>query len=409
MKDNTANLPPLRFPEFKGDREWCVSTLETIFDIKNGYTPSKMNPEFWADGTIPWFRMEDIRKNGNRLYDSIQHVTPVAVKKSGLFPADSIILSTTATIGEHALIKVPSLANQQLTYLSVREEFADKIDMEYFNYYMCVIDEWCKRNTKSGGLLSVNMAGLRRLNVYYPANLDEQRKIADCFFSIDNELGSLYKKNQALKEHKKSLLQRIFPEKGKTRPEFRFPEFKHDGEWIEAKISHVFDNITRGAVLPVSRTSELPDDVNKYPVYSSQTTKNGLMGYYREALFEDAITWTTDGANAGTVNMRTGKFYCTNVCGVLISNKGYANRCMAEIIGMQTRKHVMYVGNPKLMNNVMGKIEICYPPSLAEQKKISECLDSLEKILAEIDNKILKLEQHKIGLRQKLFISVDKI
>ena len=68
----------------------------------------------------------------------------------------------------------------------------------------------------------------------------------------------------------------------------------------------------------------------QYPVYSSQTKDNGLMGYYKDYLYENAITWTTDGANAGTVNYRAGKFYCTNVCGVLLTNAAfliaYSNR-----------------------------------------------------------------------------------
>ena len=50
--------------------------LQEVFDIKNGYTPSKSNSEFWENGTIPWFRMEDIRANGRVLSDSIQHITP---------------------------------------------------------------------------------------------------------------------------------------------------------------------------------------------------------------------------------------------------------------------------------------------------------------------------------------------
>lgn len=92
--------------------EW--KKLSDVFDIKNGYTPSKNVPEYWDNGTIPWFRMEDIRLKGGILSDSIQHISPEAVKSSGLFPANTIIVATTATIGEHALVIVDSLANQQL-------------------------------------------------------------------------------------------------------------------------------------------------------------------------------------------------------------------------------------------------------------------------------------------------------
>lgn len=124
-------VPALRFPEFK--KTWNTDFMQNIFNIKNGYTPSKSNPAYWDDGTIPWFRMEDIRKNGHILYDSIQHVTPKAIKNSGLFPAYSIIVATTATIGEHALIIVDSIANQQFTFLTKRKSFEEKIDMMYFH------------------------------------------------------------------------------------------------------------------------------------------------------------------------------------------------------------------------------------------------------------------------------------
>ena len=87
--------------------------LGELFTIKNGYTPSKAKAEFWEGGTIPWFRMEDIQANGRILKDSIQHITPQAVKGE-LFPANSIIISTTATIGEHALVIVDYLSNQRL-------------------------------------------------------------------------------------------------------------------------------------------------------------------------------------------------------------------------------------------------------------------------------------------------------
>ena len=141
-------------------------------------------------------------------------------------------------------------------------------------------------------------------------------------------------------------------------PELRFPEFKD--EWKEIKIKEIFD-ITRGEVLPKTKMKESPEKDYIYPVYSSQTKNNGLIGYYKDYLFENTITWTTDGANAGFVRYRKGKFYCTNVCGVLINNNGYANECIAYILNNVTKKYVSYVGNPKLMNNIMAEIKIKIP------------------------------------------------
>lgn len=113
-------------------------TLEEVFEIRNGYTPSKNNPEFWKNGTIPWFRMEDLRENGRILKDSIQHITPKALKGKKLFPKNSIIISTTATIGEHALLIVDSLANQRFTFLSKKANCDIALDMKFF-FYQCFL------------------------------------------------------------------------------------------------------------------------------------------------------------------------------------------------------------------------------------------------------------------------------
>ena len=111
-------------------------------------------------------------------------------------------------------------------------------------------------------------------------------------------------------------------------------------------------------------------------MYSSQTIDNGLLGYYSEYLFENAITWTTDGANAGTVNFRPGRYYTTNVNGVLINKNGYACYAVSEIINKVAYKYVSKVGNPKLMNNVMAEINIMITPNIDELKQISKLIEA---------------------------------
>ena len=135
--------------------------LNQLFNIRNGYTPSKSNRMFWENGTIPWFRMEDIRENGGILTDSIQKITPEAVRGK-LFPKDSIIITTLATIGDHALILTDYLANQQFTCLWRKEEWKAHLD-PYFIYYYCFkLGDWCRNNTNVSGFASVNMDGFKR-------------------------------------------------------------------------------------------------------------------------------------------------------------------------------------------------------------------------------------------------------
>ena len=140
--------------------------------------------------------------------------------------------------------------------------------------------------------------------------------------------------------------------------------------------------VTRGYVLAAALTDDTKSDEKPYPVYSSQTKDSGLMGYYRDYLYEDAITWTTDGANAGTVNYRAGKFYCTNVCGVLLSDRINASQMVAEALNNVAKGYVSYVGNPKLMNNIMADIEIMIPVSSMEQKMISDYFATLDRLVA---------------------------
>ena len=161
--------------------------------------------------------------------------------------------------------------------------------------------------------------------------------------------------------------------------------------------------ITRGNVLPVTMTAESQSDENPYPVYSSQTKEQGLMGYYKEYLFEDAITWTTDGANAGTVNYRSGKFYCTNVCGVLLSDNNKANQMVSEALNRVSKSYVSYVGNPKLMNNVMANIEIKVPCSSIEQEKIGKYFEQLDSLITLHQRKCDETKRLKKYMLQKMF------
>lgn len=164
--------------------------LGDVFEMRNGYTPSKNNPKFWVGGTIPWFRMDDIRENGRILSDSIQHITPSAIKGKGLFEANSFILATTATIGEHALIIADSLANQRFTNLKVRKSLSNLLVTKFIYYYMFIVDDFCKKNTNVSGFASVDMDKLKRMPFPIPP-LELQEKIVailDRFETLVNDL-----------------------------------------------------------------------------------------------------------------------------------------------------------------------------------------------------------------------------
>ena len=200
------HTPQIRFRGFTGP--WKKKTLDELFILRNGYTPSKANPRYWTNGEIPWFRMDDIREQGHILKDAAQHITKEAVKDSGLFPAGSFIISTTATIGEHALLIADSLANQQFTVLQTVNRW-NTIDMMYFYQYGFILGEWCRQNVNVGGLNAVNISDLRQHTVPYPS-IQEQKLIANFLLSHDNQITDSQQQIIKLRNIKQSCLQKMF-------------------------------------------------------------------------------------------------------------------------------------------------------------------------------------------------------
>ena len=186
--DNLLNFKNINRGGYQAEVRWMK--MSEVFEIRNGYTPSKAKKEFWEGGTIPWFRMEDIRQNGRILSDSILHITPKGVKGKGLFKANSFILATTATIGEHALIIADSLANQQFTNLSIRKSLENELSVKYVYYYFFVIDEWCKANTNVSNFASVDMSKFYNLLIPIPSIAEQQRIVAilDRFDTLTTDL-----------------------------------------------------------------------------------------------------------------------------------------------------------------------------------------------------------------------------
>ena len=154
--------------------------------------------------------------------------------------------------------------------------------------------------------------------------------------------------------------------------------------WEIKKIKTIF-NIGRGRVISQQELEEM----GNYPVYSSQTKNNGILGYIQTYDFDcTQITWTTDGVNAGTIFLRSGKHNCTNVCGTLRPKQDENMSFLSYAIKIATPHYKRPDTNgAKIMNNEMANIEIVYPP-LQEQKEIAEFLDSkCEKIQNYIDKK----------------------
>ena len=147
--------------------------------------------------------------------------------------------------------------------------------------------------------------------------------------------------------------------------------------------------VSRGTVIS---KDYLRDHPGSFPVYSSQTLNNGIFGYIDTFAYGfESLTWTTDGANAGSIFFHQNeKFTITNVCGLLqvLDPARVSTRFLYYVLSIEASKYVSAgMGNPKLMAGTMGDIQIKVP-SLKKQEEIVAILDKFDALVNGIIEKL---------------------
>lgn len=365
--------------------EWL--TAAEIFNIKNGYTPSKAKKEFWEDGNIPWFRLEDIRTNGRELNDSIMHVNQAGVK-GNLFPKDSIFMSTTATIGEFALVKIPHLTNQQITNFSLTSRFKGIIDIRYLFHRFYHFGEWCKENAnKSGGL---SIIGIKKLSSYkFPipcpdnpekslAIQSEIVRILDKFTALTAELtAELNMRKKQYNYYRDKLLS--FEEGG--------VEWKTLGEIVKMRA---------GQHISARNIVDGKEGDFVYPCFGG----NGIRGYVKEKSHDgEHLLIGRQGALCGNVQRMKGQFYATEHAVVVSAMQGIdIDWAFHMLTTMNLNQYASKSAQPGLAVGKLQELKLLVP-SIERQKYIAKILDKFDTLTSSITEGLPR----EIELRQKQY------
>ncbi|UBD69532.1 restriction endonuclease subunit S [Bacteroides cellulosilyticus] len=419
--------PIIRFRNNHSD--WDRFVIDDVFELRNGYTPSKNVNQYWENGVIPWFRMEDIRANGGILSDSIQHITPQAVKGGGLFVPYSIILATTATIGVHAMVIADSLANQRFTNFSIRKSLIDKYDSYFIYYAFYKIDEWSLKNTNSGGLLSVDIKGLLKQPFLTPSKT-EQQQIASYFKSLDVLIQSVTKKIASLKQLKSASLISMFPQAGETKPRVRFKGFEEVWKTVpfdivfrylksntlsradlnetlgSARNIHYGDILIKFGTLIDIRKDDLPYITNHF--LANQLTNNCKL-QKGDIIFADAAEDSTVGkcteiafigeekvvAGLHTIPCRTLFEFSEGYLGFYLNSPSYHNQLLPLMQGTK----ISSISKSALLNT-----SISFPSNIAEQCQIASFFCSLDTQISLETQRLDKLKQIKSACLDKMFV-----
>ncbi|XTZ37881.1 restriction endonuclease subunit S [Salmonella enterica] len=369
------------------DVEWLP--VSKVFNLRNGYTPSKSQKEYWENGDIPWFRMDDIRENGRILGNSLQRISPCAVKGGKLFPKNSILISTSATIGEHALVTVPHLANQRFTCLSLKVSYIDRFDIKFLFYYCFSLADWCRKNTTLSSFASVDMDGLRKFLIPLPCPDNREKSLA-----IQSEIVRILDKFTALTAELTAELSM----RKKQYNYYRDQLLSFDDAEVEWKtLGELAENLDSKRK-PI--TSGLRE-AGKIPYYGA----SGIVDYVKDYIFDgDFLLVSEDGANLLARNTPiafsiSGKTWVNNHAHVLKFDT-YAERRYVEyyLNSIDLTTYISGAAQPKLNKKNLESIRIPNP-SPEEKERIVSILDKFDALT----NSITEGLPREIELRQKQY------
>jgi len=199
------NIPRLRFPEFENSPVWEEEELEGVGKIITGKTPSTKKLELW-NGNIEFITPTDIcskyQKNTSRKV--------VKTEKMKILPIGSIAYTCIASIGKMTITTKASITNQQINSIIPNE----LNNNEFIYYLLLAITPYIKSTQANTTFPIINKFDFSKFKINLPTLL-EQQKIADCLISLDDLITAQSQKVEALKQHKKGLMQQLFPNNNK--------------------------------------------------------------------------------------------------------------------------------------------------------------------------------------------------
>ena len=202
-------LPRLRFPEFRDGSEWCIEPLGDLFETMTGGTPDRTAKEYW-NGTIPWITTSLV--DFNVIYSAEEFISAEGLENSSakLFPKDTVLIALYGqgkTRGKVALLGIEATTNQACAAVLPGNE----IDPVFTFMSLCGRYDEMRGLSNSGGQENLSQGLVRELPFRYPKAIAEQRTIVACLSALDDLIAAQTQKLDALKTHKKGLMQQLFP------------------------------------------------------------------------------------------------------------------------------------------------------------------------------------------------------
>jgi type I restriction enzyme, S subunit len=412
MKNDGKNAlkPKLRFPEFRDGGKWEERKLGDVADVlmckrifANETNPTAGVP-FYKIGTLGGVPDAFISRELFEDYKSKYN-----------FPREGEILITcSGTVG-----KCIRYDGVEAYYQDSNIVWIDNPTLEVSNEFLLSIlsgVNWVTLNSTT--ITRIYGLDLRGLTIKFPLEQGEQQKIADCLTSVDELIAAQARKVDALKTHKKGLMQQLFPSEGETQPRLRFPEFQDAVEWQTKAVGQLGEVVTGST--PSTARSEYyggdrlfvsPTDISDDRfIDKTKTTLTGLGFKETRPIKARSILFVCIGSTIGKVAQNRHECATNQQINAVVPHSDnsdgfvyYALSGMADKIANLAGKQAVPIVNKSLFSSVELAV-----PKLPEQTRIADCLSSLDETIFAQTQKLEALKTHNKGLMQQLFPSPEE-
>ena len=424
----TSFAPELRFPEFRNSGDWHFRPLKEIAEPVSDRVGTAVCVPMSVTTGVGLVSQEEkfgrtIAGDSYKNYIRLQR-NDFAYNKSSTkdFPQ--------GYIARYSGTNAAAVPNSIFTCFrpdtaAVVPEYLDHLF--HGNHHGRWLRKYITVGARAHGALSVGDDDLMSMPVPLPPDAvlrREQQKIADCLASVGALIEAQRRKVEALKAQKKGLMQQLFPQEGKTQPSLRFPEFRNAGDWREESVSSCLQKVIdyRGKAPPKSAFG--------VPLITAKNVRFGWLDLSNNEYIEteqyDAwmsrgipqagdVLFTTE-APLGNVALfpRSGKFAVGQRLLTLRSNP---RKCLPDflfqsLLGPEMQGQIDYHSTGSTAKGIMSavflKLTFIYPKDAGEQKRIADCLTSLDEVIAAETQKLGTFKTNKKGLMQQLFPAAEE-
>ena len=429
-------VPKLRFPEFRGAEGWQTEPMGNVYSFKgnNSLSRDKLN---YVTGPVNNIHYGDIHTKFASHFDITQELVPfINVSELGVVREDNFseegdmvfadASEDMADIGKS--VEIVRLNGQRLvsglhTILACRTDERIALGFGGHLFKSGWIRTQIQKEAQGAKVLGISATRLRNLRLSLPKDRVEQQKIADCLSSLDELIAAQARKVEALKTHKKGLMQQLFPIEGETQPRLRFPEFLNAGDW-EMKSLGSFSKV--GDIdhkMPLSTAHGIPyimtgDFFGMNDIDYENAKKISIADYEQlskkiKPELGDIIIARYASVGAVRYIQTRLKFLVSYSCAIIKCNKSEDSRYIyyafqSDVIQSQIRLEINTSSQKNIGIDSIKKIKF-FLPTLSEQLKISACLAVLDAQITAATQELDTLKTHKKGLMQQLFPSMELV